>query len=306
MIKQQCVSALGRVWDSAHALLLMATLIWAGHAVALRMSVGEISPVLLMQMRWFGAFIILVVIYRKTLPRYVPLALQNWRWVFAMGGGGLAGFSLLLVYAAQYTTAVNLGIMQGVIPAVVMLLGWLIYRTRIGWLQFFGLCSSLTGILVLVSTGSFATILALRFNFGDLLMVAACLCYGAYTVALAKRLEMPPVLLLCFLAFCAFLTCSLFLIAEYANGHLVLPGVKGSLLLFYSAIFPSILSQTFYMRGVELAGANRAGLYVNMVPIFAAFLAMLILSETMYLYHLLALLMVLGGIFLAQRGKVKT
>jgi drug/metabolite transporter (DMT)-like permease len=284
----------------------MATLIWAGHAVALRMSVGEISPVLLMQLRWLGAFLILVVIYRKTLPRYAPLALQNWRWVLAMGGGGLAGFSLLLVYAAQYTTAVNLGIMQGVIPAVVMLLGWLIYRTRIGWLQFFGLCSSLTGILVLVSTGSVATILALRFNFGDLLMVAACLCYGAYTVALGKRLEMPPVLLLCFFAFCAFLTCSLFLIAEYMNGNLVLPGVKGSLLLFYSAIFPSILSQTFFMRGVELAGANRAGLYVNMVPIFAAFLAMLILSETMYLYHLVALLMVFGGIFLAQRGKVKT
>ena len=60
------------------------------------------------------------------------------------------------------------------------------------------------------------------------------------------------------------------------------------------------------MRRVELAGANRAGLYVNMVPIFVAFLAMLILSETMYLYHLAALLMVLGGIFLAQRGKVKT
>jgi drug/metabolite transporter (DMT)-like permease len=292
MIKQQCVSALGRFWGSAHAVLLMATLIWAGHAVALRMSVGEISPVLLMQLRWLGAFLILVVIYRKTLPRYVPLALQNWRWVFAMGGGGLAGFSLLLVYAAQYTTAVNLG--------------WLIYQTRIGWLQFFGLCSSLTGILVLVSTGSLATILALRFNLGDLLMVAACLCYGAYTVALAKRLEMPPVLLLCFFAFCAFLTCSLFLIAEYANGDLVLPGVKGSLLLFYAAVFPSILSQTFYMRGVELVGANRAGLYVNMVPVFAAFLAMLILSETMYLYHLVALLMVLGGIFLAQHSKAKT
>ena len=204
MIKQQCVSALGRFWSSAHAVLLMATLIWAGHAVALRMSVGEISPVLLMQLRWLGAFLILVVIYHKTLPRYIPLALQNWRWVFAMGGGGLAGFSLLLVYAAQCTTAVNLGIMQGMIPAVVMLLGWLIYRTRIGWLQFVGLCSSLTGILVLVSAGSLTTILALRFNLGDLLMVAACLCYGAYTVALAKRLEIPPVLLSFFSPFVLF------------------------------------------------------------------------------------------------------
>ena len=77
MIKLQCVSALGRFCGSAHAVLLMATLIWASHAVALFMSVGEISPVLLMQLRWLGAFLILVVLYRETLPRYVPLALQN-------------------------------------------------------------------------------------------------------------------------------------------------------------------------------------------------------------------------------------
>ena len=267
------------------------------------MSVGEISPVLLMQLRWLGALLILLVVFHKTLPRYVPLILQNWRWVFGMGGIGLAGFSLLLVYAAQYTTAVNLGIMQGVIPAFVMLFGWLIYQTRIGWLQFFGLCASLIGVLVLVSAGSLATLWTLRFNSGDLLMVLACLCYGAYTIALARRLAMPPVILLCFFAFCAFLTCSLFTVAEYANGDLIWPGFKGFLLLIYSAVFPSILSQTFFMRGVELTGANRAGLYVNLVPVFAAFLAMLILSESMYLYHLIALLMVLGGIFLAERGK---
>ena len=74
--------------------------------------------------------------------------------------------------------------------------------------------------------------------------------------------------------------------------------------------FAGDLSQNFVapctVGFTELAGANRAGLYVNMVPIFAAFLAMLILSETMYLYHLVALFMVLGGIFLAQRCKIKT
>jgi drug/metabolite transporter (DMT)-like permease len=120
------------------------------------------------------------------------------------GGDGLAGFSLLLVYAAQHTTAANLGIMQGVIPAVVIFLGWLTHRTYIGWSQFFGLCSLLTGILVLISTGSLVTILAFRFNLGDLLMVAACLCYGAYKVALAKWLKMPPVLLLFFSPFVLF------------------------------------------------------------------------------------------------------
>ena len=285
-------------------MLAMATLMWAGHTVVLRMSVGEISPVLLMELRWLGSFLILLVLFHKTLPSYLPVVLKRWRWVFGMGGIGLAGFTLFLVYAAQHTTAVNLGIMQGVIPAFVMLLGWLIYRTSIGWFQFFGLCSSLFGVLVLVSAGSYASIIALEFNSGDLLMIAACLCYAGYTVAIARRLEIPPAILLCFFAFCAFVSCSFFTVIEYANGDLILPGLKGFLLIIYCAVCPSILSQTCFIRGVELAGANRAGLYVNLVPVFAAFLGMLILSEAMHIYHLIALIMVLGGIFLADRGKV--
>ncbi len=298
-------SLLDRFWNNAHAVLIVATLMWAGHTVVLRMSVGEISPVLLMELRWLGSFLILLALYHKSLPRYMPLILQHWRWVFGMGGIGLAGFTLLIVCAAQYTTAVNLGIMQGVIPAFVMFFGWLLFRTSIGWFQFFGLCSSLFGVLVLVSAGSFASIIALQFNSGDLLMVAACLCYAGYTIAISRRLDMPPAILLCFFAFCAFLTCSFFTVVEYANGELIFPGFKGFLLLIYCAVCPSILSQTCFIRGVELTGANRAGLYVNLVPVFAAFLGMLILSEAMYMYHLISLTMVLGGIFLAERGKVK-
>jgi drug/metabolite transporter (DMT)-like permease len=101
-------------------------------------------------------------------------------------------------------------------------------------------------------------------------------------------------------------SCSFFTLIEYANGDLILPGLKGFLLLIYCAVCPSILSQTCFIRGVELTGANRAGLYVNLVPVFAAFLGMLILSEAMHMYHLIALIMVLGGIFLADRDKLQS
>ena len=58
------------------------------------------------------------------------------------------------------------------------------------------------------------------------------------------------------------------------------------------------------MRGVELIGANRAGLYVNLVPVFAAFIAVGLLSERLHGYHVVALLMVLAGITLAEKNKV--
>jgi drug/metabolite transporter (DMT)-like permease len=292
-----------KFWDNAHLLLALAALFWAGHAVALRMSVGEISPMLLMELRWMGSFLILVFVFRRQLGRHLPQILARWRWVVAMGGAGLAGFTIFLVYAAQHTTAMNLGILQGVIPALVMLFGLLFLGTRVGLMQAFGFLVSLAGVLVLVSAGSLETLVALRFNTGDLLMLAACFCYAGYTVNLAKRLDMPVMVLLCFFSFSALLICGFFVAVEYARGLIVLPGWKGGLLILYCAIFPSILSQTFFMRGVELAGANRAGLYVNLVPVFAAFLAVIVLSEMMHIYHFVALAAVLAGIYLAERGK---
>jgi len=65
-------------------------------------------------------------------------------------------------------------------------------------------------------------------------------------------------------------------------------------------MFPSILAQVFYIRGVELIGANRAGLFINLVPIFGTLLAIVLLGETFHAYHAVAMAMVLGGITVAE------
>ena len=72
-------------------------------------------------------------------------------------------------------------------------------------------------------------------------------------------------------------------------------------LIAYCIIFPSILAQIFFIRGVELIGANQAGLYVNLVPVFTALMAVFILSETIYLYHTVSLVLVLGGIYITEK-----
>jgi len=291
-------------WNNPHVVLTCAALSWAGHAIAARIAVGEISPLLLMQLRWLFCFLILFFIFRKQMRLYWPAVKNRWRYVAFMGGAGLAGFTALFSLGAQHTTAVNLGITQGAIPAFVMIFGLLVFGVRIGRLQFLGLLVSLSGVVVLITGGDMMLLLALRFNIGDLLMIAACFCYAFYVLHLGKRLDMPPVIMLAFFSFSALITLTLFTVGEYAAGHFVMPSLTGMLVVLYCAIFPSILSQTFFMRGVELIGANRAGLYVNLVPVFAAFMAMLILAEHMHAYHVVALLMVLAGIGLAERHKV--
>jgi len=294
-----------RFWNTAPLLLVLAPLMWGGHTVAARLSVGEISPMMMMALRWFSCLLILLVLYRRQLGAQMPIVRQRLVWIWAMGGFGLAGFTVFFILAAQYTTAVNLGITQSAIPALVMLIGLVLFRTRVGPIQVIGMLVSLLGVVVLVSQGSLETLQMLQFNIGDLLMLVACLCYAGYTVGLSQRIDMSPVLMLTFFSFFASVTLLGGVAIEYWRGSLIVPGLFGWAIILYCAVFPSLLAQLFFIRGVELAGSNRAGLYVNLVPVFAALMAVLFLSEAMYFYHLVSLGMVLGGIYVAERYKTK-
>lgn len=291
------------LWNTPHVVLTLATMMWAGHTIAARISVNEISPMLLMELRWILCLLVLIVFCRKQLISQIPAVRERLGWVFMMGAFGMAGFTVFFILAAQHTTAVNLGITQGSIPAFVMLIGLVVLRTKISLLQICGLALSLAGVVLLVSGGSFSVIKSVQFNVGDLLMLIACLCYAGYTVGLSRRIVMSPVLMLAFFSAAAVVTLTISTAIEYAQGSLVMPGLKGWLIVIYCAIFPSLLAQVLFMRGVELAGSNRAGLYVNLVPVFAALFAVIILGEVMYFYHILSLAFVLGGIYMAERGK---
>lgn len=292
-------------WKKPHLILTCAALGWGGYAVAARTAIGEVSPLLLMQLRWSLCSLILLGIYWKQIIVHWPAVKKRWRYVWLMGGAGLAGFTSLFSLGAQHTSAINLGIAQGAIPAFVMLLGLLLYRTAIGCRQFVGLLLSLAGVAVLITSGNLSALSTLEVNDGDLIMVGACFCYAFYVLHLGKRLDMPPAIMLAFFSFFALITLTFLTAGEYASGQLIWPSSKGWLIIFYVAVFPTILSQTFFMRGVELLGANRAGFYVNLVPIFAAFMSVMLLSETMQSYHIVALIMVLSGIILAEKHKVQ-
>jgi drug/metabolite transporter (DMT)-like permease len=148
-----------------------------------------------------------------------------------------------------------------------------------------------------------STLTSLAFNVGDLWMIAATVLYAGYTLGLRNR---PPVSGLVFFAAmaCAAVLTSLPLIGyEIATGTVQWSTPKGVGVLAFVSLGPSLLAQIFFMRGVELIGPGRAGLFANLVPVFGALMAAGILGEAFAPYHGVALVLVLGGIWLAERGK---
>jgi drug/metabolite transporter (DMT)-like permease len=228
---------------------------------------------------------------------------RHWAYILAMGAVGFTGFNAPLYYGASTTTAVNIGMIQGIMPALVMAGGFLVYRTPFTLLQAAGLIVAMLGVVVTVSHGDLEILRTLQVRSGDLWILLGCLLYAGYTVALRGRPQISAFSFFFGLSLGAFLSALPLLAVEIWSGHFLAPSPKAWVILVLLAIFPSLVSQIFFMRGVELIGPNRAGLFVNLVPVFAALLGVVLLGETFGLYHAVALALVLSGIWLAEMGR---
>ena len=291
---------LSRAYSSAPFLLFLATLGWGSNTIASRLAVGEVSPMLLIFFRWGFVVVILLSLYWRQMIDEWPIIRPRLKWLLIMGGCGLSLFNAFFYIAAHSTTAVNLGIIQSTMPGMILLGSFMFFGDRINRLQFSGLLLTLLGVGVIVTQGSLEQLMQLTFNHGDLLMIFACSFYAMYTVGLKSRPKISGMVMLAYFSVAAFLmTIPLMIFESFVYGT-VMPGVKGFAIVFYIAMVPSFLSQIFFMRGVDLIGPGSAGLYANLVPIFSAIMAVLLLSEEFALFHLAAMLLVFGGIGLFE------
>lgn len=284
----------------AYIFLLLTTLFWGGNSIAGKLAVGQISPMLLTAGRWGLAFAVMLAIGWPRLRQDWPLVRKHWLMLFLLGMLGFTVFNVALYSALVFTTAINVSIEQAGIPMLIFLLNFLLFRLKASWGQIVGLCLSLLGVVLTASHGQLSRLLALDLNLGDVLMLGAILVYSGYTVALRFKPAIHWHSLMIVLTGIAFISTLPFVAGEFAIGAGIVPGAQGWMILFYVVVFPSLLAQVLYIRGVELIGANRAGLFINLVPIFGTLLSIMLLGEEFHLYHAIALALVFGGIALAE------
>lgn len=287
----------------AYIYLMLTTLFWGANAVAGKLAVGVISPMLLTTMRWSLAVILLVSFAWPQIRRDMPAIRNHWPVLAALGAAGFAAFNITLYSALEYTSAINVVIMQAGMPLVIFLANLLIFRVAITGGQVLGFILTVAGVMTVASGGSIEQLLSLTLNRGDAIMLVAVLVYGGYTVALRYRPVMHWQSMMAVMATAAIAASIPFTIWEIAVGRVVWPGVEGLAIVAYTAIFPSLISQVLFIQANGMIGSNRAGLFVNLVPIFGTILSVLVLRETLHVFHIVALVLVMGGIWLAERVK---
>ena len=287
----------------AYCLLILTTLCWGLNAVFARMTAGEISPMLLVSIRWLGTLVLLVLFARRTILEGLPTIRLHIGYTFLMGLVGLGGFGTLIYYSAYYTTAVNIGIIQGAMPAIVLVGSCWFFRTSVNLVQIVGIVVTMLGVVFVSISGELENMMSLSFNNGDLMMLIAVVFYGAYTVGLRRKHNLSSMVLFASVVGWAFISTLPLTIYEFASGRTVWPDENVWIIVGLIVLLPSFLSQICFIASVKLIGPARSGVFVNLVPVFASVLAVQLLGETFELYHGISLLLVLSGIYIFERYK---
>jgi drug/metabolite transporter (DMT)-like permease len=219
------------------------------------------------------------------------------------GAAGFAGFNALLYTALKTTSAINCLIEQAGIPGFIFIGNFVLFRIRAGIAQVGGFVLTLLGVGLTATNGSLSSVGGIAVNFGDGLMLIAVVLYAGYSVALRWKPQVHWKTLMAVSALGAALACLPLLVGEIAAGHFITPDSIGWTAILYTGVVPSLMSQVLWVRGVELIGSNRAGLFMNGIPIFGVLLSVLFLGEPLYGFHIIAMAMVAAGIVIAEWGR---
>jgi len=302
-------SPLSRAFDAVmsrpYLILVVCNIFWGGNTVAGKLAVGHIDAYSLTILRWVGALILVLPFAIRPLRRDWPVIRSRWWLYLFYGAVGFTSFNMLMYISAYYTSGVNASLEQVAVNIFVIVLNFALFRLKVRPLQLVGVAVTILGVALIATHGDLLRILKLDVNLGDLLVIFACFIYAAYSIALRWR---PQTNWLSFMV-ATFVGAILAAFAYQAGTG---PGTaafftglasidtEGWLIVAYAILFPSLISQMLFVRGVELIGSNRASLFVNLIPLFGTIGSVIVLGEALQGFHILAAALVAAGIVLAE------
>lgn len=293
-----------RIILSPYFLLVVTALCWSGNHVLGRAVHNDMQPFSLAFWRWALASAVLLPFVARRAWEYRALVRRHWLLLMLLAALGISVNHGFLYLALNKTTAVNVGLINATAPIIIPMVSFLIDREMVTTRQAVGIAVSLVGVLTIIARADLAVLLGLRFTPGDLYMLVSVLVWAVYSVLL-KRLPpgLPPMVFLLVLSvFGAFLLLPFYAWEVAALGGFAL-NVPNFLTLAYIGLIPSVVAYICWNQGVAQIGANKAGLFNYLIPVFTVGLAVLLLGEVVHVYHAAGAILAVIGIYLTTAAR---
>ncbi|MEO6678103.1 MAG: DMT family transporter [Pseudomonas sp.] len=281
-----------------YAFPLLTIFIWAGNTVITKMSAGAIFPAEIGFYRWLLAGILFTPFLFKPVLAHWPMIRPNLGKIFILGVLGMAVYQSLAYFAASLTSATNMGIILSLMPLMSLTMAIISLGQRLTAGALTGAVLSFAGVLVVVSSGSLGALLEHGVNLGDAMMLIATLAYAIYSTLLKKwQLRLPPLVLLYMQIWVAVLV----LFPLFVVSPKIGPTLQNIPLVLYACLLASMVAPLMWMQAVVRLGPSRTTLFFNLLPVFTALIAAVVLHEQLALYHLVGGMLTLGGVILSER-----
>ncbi|HVK98112.1 MAG TPA: DMT family transporter [Flavisolibacter sp.] len=283
-------------------LALLATLLWSGNFIVARALNETISPFSLAFYRWIMATIILFPIAYKKVSAEWREMVGHIKYLSVVALTGVSLFNTLIYIAGKTASAMNMALIGTTsAPVFVLLITGIIMRQKIFWNQIAGAIICISGILILLSKGSWQRLQNFQFTSGDLWIFAAAFVFAIYTILVRKK---PQTLSATSFLFAAFFLGTLFLLPAFifdvSKGNTVDWNSNIVLVFLYLGIGASVIAFLAWNNAIKIIGAPRTSLFGNLVPAFSTVQAALILNEELSIVTFISILVIIAGIFVGN------
>ena len=293
---------------SPYLFLVLAPLFWAGNFVFGKPLLEALPPFGINLVRWVLACLVLVPLTLALEGRFPRPARHQWPTLVAMALTGVVLFNALVYLSLLYTTSTNAALINGTTPILTMVLAAAIGLDRLTGRRLAGALVSLAGVGWIVSRGSLGALIGLSFNRGDLIMLVAALTWAIYTILLNRmRGALSPLATLTIVAVLA--VPPLGVIGGYELMSRPIGTITPTVVvgLGYISVLASVAAFMAWSVGIKGIGAARGSIFLNLIPVFTAVIAVLTLGERIGLVQLIGGSLVIGGVTLASlRGRKPT
>jgi len=287
----------------AYIMLVCATLFWAGNFIVGKFAfLTNIPPMSLVFYRWSLVWLILLPFTFKEIIKSKEIIIKNLPLLLFLALTSVGLFNSFTYLSLVHTQVINASLFNTAIPAIIILLCFLFKIEKTNKYQILGLIISVLGILSIITRLNLEVILSLNFNKGDLIMIGGVITWGLYSSFLKRKTFTLPLLTL------VHVLCSLGLIFifpqfifEFSQGQKIDFDINLFYILIFLALFPSIGSYYCWAGAVSIIGANRAGIFLSLIPLFSTIMAIFFYNEQFQFFHLIGSILIILGLFLSNK-----
>lgn len=281
---------------------LLATLLWSGNMVIASGIKEHIPPIGLAFWRWTVACLVLAPFAVKSTINDFKIIRTHFAYLVRTAIMGITIFNTLIYFAGKTTSAINLSLIAISIPLFIVVLSRIIFKEKVSNNKITGIATIITGVLVLISKGSFQALLQINFAAGDILMLLACFFFAYYTILVRKK---PAALSPKVFLFSVFVIGTILLFPFYIVDHLyfkkVLFDIKTILIVSYVGICASLISFYLWNEAIRYIGTSKTAMIYYLIPVFSGVLAYFFLNQAIVLTQIISMGIIIVGLLITNK-----